>query len=293
MSASNGANEELGTNGANGTNGNRRLEDGRKTCFIMLPGSSAESYEPGHFKRVYEYIIKPACKNAGFDPVREEDINTTNHIVIDVLKKIIEADMAVCDLSSHNPNVLYQLGVRQAFNLPVTLIKDNKTARIFDIQGWREVQYDANMRIDKIEEAIPELTHAIKSAHRDAGKTFNSITQLIGIEPAKVTKTEVSRDTELVLEAIDNINRRLNRIENDSSMGNSSANGYSQTDHKFVFVGNKLCSIGDEVAHPSYGEGVITNFSDSEAIVKFKNNNYIRFLLKGDSSLVSADLRAV
>jgi hypothetical protein len=55
MSASNGANEELGTNGANGTNGNKRTEDGKKTCFIMLPSStSADSYEPGHFKRVYE-----------------------------------------------------------------------------------------------------------------------------------------------------------------------------------------------------------------------------------------------
>jgi hypothetical protein len=287
MSASNGTTEE------SGTNGNKRTEDSKKTCFIMMPGSKNDGYEPGHFKRVYEYIVKPACKNAGFEPIREEDINTTGHIVIDVLKKIIEADMAVCDLSSQNPSVLYQLGVRQSFNLPITLIKDNKTARIFDIQGWREVQYDANMRIDKIEEAIPELTHALKSAYKDAGKSINSITQLLGIEPAKVTKTEVSRDTELLLEAIENVNRRLNRIENDSANRNSSANGHSQMDNKFVFVGNKLCSIGDEVSHPSYGEGVITNFSDSEAIVKFKNNNYIRFLLKGDSSLVSADLKAL
>jgi hypothetical protein len=286
-------NEELGTNGANGTNGNKKQGESGKTCFVIMPSASSEIYEAGHFKRVYEYIVKPACKNAGFEPVREEEINTSSHIVIDVLKKIMEADMAVCDLSSENPNVLYLLGVRQAFNLPVTLIKDNKTPRIFDIQGWREVQYDANMRIDKIEEAIPELSHALRSAYKDGGRSINSIIQLLGIEPAKVTKTEVSRDTELVLEAIDNINRRLNRIENDSPNKNSSANGYPQMDHKFVFVGNKLCSIGDEVAHPSYGEGVITNFSDSEAIVKFRNNNYIRFLLKGDSSLVSADLRAL
>lgn len=293
MPASNGTTEELGTNGVNGINGSKRSEEGRKKCFIIMPSAGGDDYEPGHFKRVYEYIIKPACKNAGFEPVREEDINTTNHIVIDVLKRIIEAEMAICDLSSQCPYVLYQLGVRQAFNLPVTLIKDNKTVRIFDIQGWREVQYDASMRIDKIEEAIPELAHAVKTAYRDGGRSINSIIQLLGIEPAKVTKTEVSRDTELLLEAIDNINRRLNRIENDSSGKNSSTNGYPQMDHKFVFVGNKLCSIGDEVAHPNYGEGVITNFSDSEAIVKFKNNNYIRFLLKGDSSLVSADLRAI
>ena len=286
MPASNGAHEE---NGITPTNGSRRAEDNKKTCFIMMPSSNSDGYQSGHFKRVYEYIIKPACKSAGFEPVREEDINTTDHIVIDVLKKIIDADITICDLSSHNPNVLYQLGIRQAFNLPVTLIKDNKTPRIFDIQGWREVQYDANMRIDKIEEAIPELAHALKNTHKDAGKSINSIIQLLGIEPARVTKTEVSRETELVLEAIDNVNRRLNRIENDSS---KSSNGYSQADNKFVFVGNKLCSIGDEVLHPNYGEGVITNFSNSEAIVKF-NNNYIRFLLNPDSTLATTDLKPV
>lgn len=33
-----------------------------KTCFVIMPTSDHPDYAPGHFKRVYEYIIKPACK---------------------------------------------------------------------------------------------------------------------------------------------------------------------------------------------------------------------------------------
>lgn len=289
MAAYNGTSEDVGPDASNGS---KRTHETKKTCFIMMPVSEVEPYQRGHFKRVYEYIIKPACKNAGFKPIREDEINNTSHIIIDVLKQIIEADMAICDLSSQNPSVLYQLAVRQAFNLPVTLLKDNKTARIFDIQGWRDVQYDANMRIDKIEETIPELTHALKNAYKDEGRSVNSIIQLLGIEPASVTKTEISKDTELLLKAIDNVNRRLNRIENQSHGGDSTQNNFQPLDDRFVMLGDKLCNIGDKVVHPSYGEGVITNFSNSEAIVKFADN-YIRFLLNANNSLATAELKAL
>lgn len=91
-----------------------------KKCFVIMPISDSEDYTSGHFGRVYEHIIKPACELAGFKPIRADDIMTTNYIALDIIKNIIESEMAICDLSSRNPNVLYELGIRQAFNLPVT-----------------------------------------------------------------------------------------------------------------------------------------------------------------------------
>lgn len=118
-----------------------------KTCFVIMPISESGSYPEGHFKRVYEYIIKSACLKAQFKPIRSDDILNTNYIAIDVIKRIINSDMAICDLSSRNPNVFYELGIRQAFNRPVTLIRDSLTDRVFDIQGFRDIEYDENLRI--------------------------------------------------------------------------------------------------------------------------------------------------
>jgi len=185
-----------------------------KRCFIIMPISDTEGYQTGHFGRVYEHIIKPACDIAGFQPVRADDIMITNFIALDIIKNIIECEMAICDLNSRNPNVLYELGIRQAFNLPVTLIKDQKTNRIFDIQGFRDVEYDESLRIDSVEEAIETLAEIIKNTYENTNE-INSLISLLSIEPAKVTdKKVISTDTELIINTIQGLDKRIAEIEN-------------------------------------------------------------------------------
>ena len=62
-----------------------------KICFVIMPISDHSDYAPGHFKRVYEYIIKPACQKAGYEAIRADDTVKTNDIVSDIIKKIIWA----------------------------------------------------------------------------------------------------------------------------------------------------------------------------------------------------------
>ena len=181
-----------------------------KSCFVIMPIANQEGYDDGHFSRVYEYVIKPAIKTAGFEPIRADEVQQTNYIIIDILKKIVNADMVVCDLSSRNPNVLYELGIRQAFNKPVCLIKDQITNRMFDIQGFRDVEYDHTLRIDKVNEAINELATAIKSTYENKSSDVNSIVQLLGISEAILDKgTDLSPESTLILQAINSMNEKI------------------------------------------------------------------------------------
>lgn len=88
-----------------------------------MPFSDVEGYDKGHFTRVYEYLIKPACEKAGFVPIRADENSKSDVIIVDILQKILECDMAICDMSSKNPNVFYELGFRQAFNKRLFLSK--------------------------------------------------------------------------------------------------------------------------------------------------------------------------
>jgi len=54
-----------------------------KSCFVALPISDQDGYAPGHFRLVFDYIIAPACRKAGFTPVRADDVKTTNVIAIE------------------------------------------------------------------------------------------------------------------------------------------------------------------------------------------------------------------
>lgn len=242
------------------------------TCFIIMPISDSDKYSPGHFGRVYEYIIKPACDLAGFRPIRADDVKVTNYIALDIVKQIIECDMAICDLSNQNPNVLYEVGIRQAFNLPVTFIKDIITKRIFDIQGFRDVAYDESLRIDTVNKTISELAEVISNTYEDKD-TVNSLVTLLGIEPAAVKKTPISLDTELILDSIKTLGNRITNVER-KPVYNPKIQ-YSETIEKFRenYDAEKRTTkkyrllekeevlnlkLGDQIFSNRFGEGIVT-----------------------------------
>lgn len=184
-----------------------------KTCFVMMPIADMDGYDPGHFRRVYEHLIKPACIAAGYTAQRADFVAASNYIIIDILKKIIESDIVICDLSGRNPNVLYELGVRQAFNLPTVLIKDTITSRIFDIQGLRTTEYSHTLRIDEVQADLSKITLAL-SETAAAPNDINSMIQLLGTQPAQLPhKIEVSEDTSLILASLNDISSRISNLE--------------------------------------------------------------------------------
>ena len=141
----------------------------KKRCFVIMPISDADNYSPGHFGRVYDHLIKPACEQAGFEPIRADKNTKSDFIVIDIINQIVNCDMAICDLSSRNPNVFYELGLRQAFDLKTVLIKDEITARAFDISGIRTMEYKSTLRVDEVKSSIEELSKTIRSCKNSRG----------------------------------------------------------------------------------------------------------------------------
>lgn len=230
------------------------MTDKIKECFIIMPISNNENYAEGHFNRVYNHLIIPACELAGFKALRADDIINTNYIAIDIIKRIIESDMAICDLSSQNPNVLYELGIRQAFNKPVTLIKDSNTKRIFDIQGFRDFEYDENLRIDNIENAVENLAELIQNTYNSQGEEINSLVSLLSLTPAKLkeNKKTISTETALILNTLSVLEKKISTIENRNL---SSKNIDYQIPTSRKFYGGQISKVieSDELP-PNVGE---------------------------------------
>lgn len=182
----------------------------KKKCFVIMPISDAEGYDKGHFTRVYEHLIKPAVIEAGFEPVRADDTSKANFIVMDILQQILACDMAICDLSSRNPNVFYELGVRQSFNKRTVLICDKNTVKPFDTSGIRTLDYSSSLRIDEVKKSIPEIAKCIKDTYEADAKEVNSLLQLLSIEPAVLPdKVTLSQDSSMILTAINDLNKKI------------------------------------------------------------------------------------
>lgn len=157
-----------------------------KECFIIMPIADAEGYPKDHFKHVYENIISPSCEMAGYQAVRADDVKATNLIHLDILKKLIDAPIAICDLSTRNPNVLFELGIRQAFDKPVVLIQEGGTPRIFDIAPLRYLEYSKEMRYHDVLRSQCELKEAIQATAEADGEigNVNSIVKLLALNSA-------------------------------------------------------------------------------------------------------------
>ena len=139
----------------------------KKKCFVIMPISDTDGYDNGHFTTVYNHLIKPAVMDAGFESIRADDTLKTNIIINSIIQSILDSDIIVCDLSSKNANVFYELGLSHAFNKKVVLIKDNATNIPFDISGIRVLSYNRSLRIDEVNKSIPEISKCIADTYED------------------------------------------------------------------------------------------------------------------------------
>ena len=174
-----------------------------KDCFVIMPIADCDGYEKGHFAHVYNDIIKPAIEKTEFTAIRADEVKETNLIHLDILKKLIDAPIAVCDLSTRNPNVLFELGIRQAFDRPVVLIQEKGTPKIFDIAPLRYLEYSKEMKYHEVLESQQKLQEAIEATKSAEGETgnINSIVKLMALSnPAIIPNLDNSNKEVIALD---------------------------------------------------------------------------------------------
>ncbi|TWB63592.1 hypothetical protein FBZ92_10383 [Nitrospirillum viridazoti] len=195
-------------------------------CFAIMPIAEPEGYPPQHFRRVYEDIISVACDIAGYKAIRADDVRSANLIHLDILKKLIETPIAVCDLSTRNPNVLFELGIRQAFDKPVVLIQEIGTPPIFDIGPLRYLSYSKDMRYHDVLAKQRELASAIQETIQADGEagSVNSIVKLLALQKGASIPELAGQKKEFAVEVmhseIQSIKESINFLIQRESMKN-------------------------------------------------------------------------
>lgn len=153
-------------------------ENKAKTCFVIMPISDQPKYPTGNFDKIYEQIIVPAVKEAEFEPIRADSNQICDSIMQKILKNLAECDMAICDLSSRNPNVMYELGIRQAYGKKVVLVQDDATDKIFDVAGINTVFYKKDRLYENVMKAKNDIANAIKETYENDSFSLMSIANL-------------------------------------------------------------------------------------------------------------------
>lgn len=146
-----------------------------KVCFVIMPFSERSGkYSKGFFVEVLNSLIIPAATEAGFE-VRTANRTGTEIIHSTIVNDVIDADLAICDLTEHNPNVLFELGMRLSHEKPVALIHADGTDRVFDVDNvLRVLSYSPNLWRTTLDKDIPALKEHVTATwqNKDKSETY-------------------------------------------------------------------------------------------------------------------------
>lgn len=250
----------------------------QEKSFVIMPISDQGDYPAGHFTKVYEQIIQPAVRGAGYEPYRVDENNICDNIINKIFDAIQECPMAICDLSNRNPNVLYELGLRQAYDKPVVLIQDEKTEKIFDVSGISTVFYKGTGLYDDVMEARENIKNAILSTKN--GK-MNTLVKIVNARTPDLSKIEISSD--------DKVQVMLDRIYNEIRQANRRDTAYEEiitlkkmNDVNYV-LNSFLRSLYEIECRIDSTDNIDVLFNIKEFIKEFQNNVQINDVLPDQS----------
>ena len=115
-------------------------------AFVIRPFNkkTAANDRSIDFEQIHTTLIAPALVANGLDGATTGEIVEPGNIREDMFSLIVEADLVVCDITIHNANAFYELGIRHALRKKRTvLIKGSPTIDPipFDILTDRYVAY--------------------------------------------------------------------------------------------------------------------------------------------------------
>ena len=189
------------------------------TCGIVMPISAIDGCNEQHWIDIKE-IIDDAVTNAGFSPNLVSYADDVGIIQKRIIQNLYENPIVVCDVSGKNPNVMFELGLRLAFDKPTIIIKDDKTSYSFDTSPIEHLEYPRDLRFTKIIEFKENLKDKIKATYEKSQKDTEYTTFLKhfgSFTVAKLDTQEVSKEDYIIAE-LQELKRTISRQEKYSRM---------------------------------------------------------------------------
>ena len=186
----------------------------KMVCGIIMPISAIDGCTESHWTDVFD-ILSEAIEESGFDPNLVSNADDVGIIHKRIIQNLYDNPVVVCDVSGKNPNVMFELGMRLAFDKPTIIVKDDKTSYSFDTSAIEHLEYPRDLRFSRIVEFKEKLTEKIKATHEKASSdtTYTTFLKHFGeFTVAKIDKKEVSGQ-EYIIDELRSLRAAMRRLE--------------------------------------------------------------------------------
>ena len=147
----------------------------KKICFVVTPIGDKDSSIRRHIDGIIDHAIIPALEDKYEVEVahRKYEIGSINDRIIN---SIFEADLVIANLTSLNPNVMFELAIRYSFGKPAIVIAERSTQLPFDIIDENTIFYDNDPTGAFIlKEQLIKFENNIDYTYKKYGPVFKAI----------------------------------------------------------------------------------------------------------------------
>lgn len=135
-------------------------------AFIIRPFGTKNDID---FEKVEQELIRPALLEVGITAVNTGNILEAGNIRQDIFQLLLTADVVIADISIHNANVFYELGIRHALREKLTfLIRTKKDDVPFDLKTDSYLSYDYPNVSKQKEKLSRSISASLNSEQQDS-----------------------------------------------------------------------------------------------------------------------------
>jgi len=169
----------------------------KKICFVIMGFGKKTDPSTGKtldLDKTYKNIIQPAVLLSEFECVRADEIQDSGIIDRSMYALLIQSDLVIADISTFNPNAIYELGIRHAVKPFSTIVIKEREGRVpFDLDHTRTFKYThlgEDIGSDEAERCVKDLSILINSITKNQQADSPLYEFFNSIEPPKLPEGE-------------------------------------------------------------------------------------------------------
>lgn len=190
------------------------------TCGLIMPISAIDGCTAEHWADV-KAIVQDAVDSINEPQFITRLVSDADDIGV-IQKRIIQgvynSDVIICGVSAKNSNVMFELGMRLAFDKPTVIIKDDKTDYSFDTSVIEHIGYPRDLRFSKIVAFKKQLAEKVVATYDAAisGASHSTFLKSFGtFKVAHLDQMAASSD-QLMLEMLTDLQSEVSQLRRQS-----------------------------------------------------------------------------
>lgn len=190
----------------------------KKTCGIIMPISSQPGCSADHWVDVRTIIEESIfmIEEFKFEARIVSDADDVGVIQKRIVQNIYTSDIVICDVSCKNANVMFELGMRLAFDKPTVIIKDDQTDYSFDTGVIEHLTYPRDLRFSKIVQFKKLLSEKVLATYKASLDTKNStFLKNFGTFHVSTLNQDITSPDRLTLEMLTELQLEFSRLRRD------------------------------------------------------------------------------